>query len=278
VSTTFSGAVSIVDTVVEAPSVVQPALSQFPPSRFEFGYDRFTGNRGQVAGAIGGSLSNTLGIRIVGGIFISNIANSRGGAIAWTNAPAVGIFNSVFIANSAPDGAALFGDYKPGGARWVVANSLFTRNSAEPNGGIIAVGPIELFNVTVARNSGIGFTGDVHGSPPQLPLIANSILSENLGGNCRGIARDRFTGGNLQFGAHDCEGVPMADPGLDAYLIPQLGSPALTLGDLAVCRSQPVSGKDIVFHSRGLQGNCAVGAFEYTPRDRINDLFRPAEE
>ena len=155
---------------------------------------------------------------------------------------------------------------------------MFTRNSAEPDGGIIAVGPIELFNVTVARNSGIGFTGDVHGSPPEWPLIANSIFSENTGGNCRGIARDRFLGSNLQFGADDCEGAETADPALDAYLIPQLGGAALSMGDLQICRGEPVGGKDIVFHSRGLQGTCSVGAFEYTPRDRISDLFRPAEE
>lgn len=277
VSATDAGAVSIIDTVAEAPSVAQPALSQFPPSKFEFSYDRFIRNRGQIAGAIGGSLSNTLGIRIQGGIFDSNMANSHGGAVGWTHAPAVGIFNSVFVENSAPDGAALFGDYKPPGARWVVSNSVFTRNSADPNGGIIAVGPIELLNVTVARNTGIGFTGDVHGSPPDWPLIANSIISENLGGNCRGVAPNRFRGRNLQFGAGDCEGVEVADPGLDDYLIPQLGSPALSIGDLEICRGETVGGRDIVFHLRGLRGSCAIGAFEYTPKDRLNDIFRQTE-
>ncbi|MCB1378114.1 MAG: right-handed parallel beta-helix repeat-containing protein [Alphaproteobacteria bacterium] len=262
------GAISIIDTVALAPAVVQPALSQFPPSRFEFWYDRFSSNHGQGGGAIGARLENTLGMRIYGGIFVSNTSDGKGGAVSWSSA-AVDIRHSVFLGNSAFDGGALFADFQAPGARWVISNSLFSRNAADSGGGIIAIGPVELYNVTVARNTGTGFAGDIHGSGPERPLIANSILADNSAGNCRGIARERFRGRNFQFGGDDCEGVEVADPIFDSYLVPQLGSPVLAGGDIQICRNEPVSGKDLVFQSRALQGHCAAGAFEYEPKSRI---------
>ena len=41
-----------------------------------------------------------------------------------------------------------------------------------------------------------------------------------------------FRGGNLQFGTADCPGVAVGDPFLDAFYIPEFGSPALTLVQL----------------------------------------------
>src|SRR5262249_26848628 len=151
------------------------------------------------------------------------------------------------------------------GARWTVANSLFAENAVTDGGGAIEVGPIELFNVTVARNSGIGLVADVHGSPPDRPVVANAIFSENSAGNCRGVGATAFRGRNLQFGPRDCPEVPDEDPFLDPLYVPIIGSPALFLGDVAVCRAAPVSRKDIVFQSRATDDRCALGAFERPP-------------
>ncbi|OWV76580.1 hypothetical protein ATY76_01080 [Rhizobium sp. R339] len=268
------GAISIYDTVAGTPSsATARLLIRYPPSRFEFNYDKFVRNRGPGAGAIYADLFNTQGMRIVGGIFVGNESTGgRAGAISWGSA-SVAVSHSAFIGNRAGIGAAIWADSIGADDHWQIVNSIFTRNVAGPGGGIIAVGPVKITNVTIARNDGIGFTGDAHGSTPDLPLIANSILSENTQGNCRGINPDRFLGRNLQFGVGDCPSIPVVDPLLDQMLIPQLGGPALIMGDLDICLSDPVRGKDLLFQTRGSAGVCALGAFEYAPHDLVGPML-----
>lgn len=262
------GAVSIGDAATLGYD--QDAADQLSPTRFEFRQNTFKGNHGKAAGALYASLQNTLGMRMVGGIFADNVSDSTAGAVFWSGDSSE-IQNGVFVGNSADDGAAIMAPDRNVGARWQVVNSLFSRNTARSKGGIVAAGPIELTNVTIARNQGVGFTGDLNGSSPDEPMIANSILSENTQGNCRGISGDHFRGRNLEFGSGDCAGATQADPLLDSMLIPQFGSPALTTGDLKICR-EDAHGRDLLFDRRGEFGVCAVGAFENVPEDKIIDL------
>jgi hypothetical protein len=266
------GAISIFDPLTNSPTDAQPHPVTSPPSRFEFAFDQFRGNRGS-AGAIFARLLNADGMSIVGGIFERNIGDTGGGAIIWTE-KSVDVSHSVFVGNAAPEGAAILGLYPTTDAHWRISNSIFTSNVAGPGGGIVAAGAVEMTNVTIARNDGVGYVGDVLRSRPNLPTIANSILSENSHGNCRGIDADRFRGPNLQFGANDCAGATTVDPLLDAMLFPEPGSPVLAMGDVVICRSDPVDGKDFLFEPRGEAGECAIGAFESAPDRRISKLAR----
>jgi hypothetical protein len=179
------------------------------------------------------------------------------------------ITHSLFRANQGQKGGALFADFREHGSRWIMANSLVVENIAGTNSGAIEVGPLELSNATVAKNTGIGFVADVHGSPPDLPVVVNTIVSQNSEGNCRGIAASGFRGGNMQFGHRDCSDVPFENPFLDSLYVPVLGSRALFLGDVAFCRVFPVSSKDLMFQSRATGNRCALGAFERPPIRRV---------
>jgi hypothetical protein len=267
-NTTGGGAITVLDSTVGAPAVALPALMRLPPAKFEFAYNRFERNHGSHGGAINASLHNTEGLVVNGGIFVGNVADGSGGAVFWVGRSVL-FAHSVFRANRAQRGGALFADYRSSGSRWVLANSLVAENVVVAPGAAVEVGPIELLNVTVARNDGIGFAADVHGSPPTLPRVVNTIISENQAGNCRGVAATSFRGGNLQFGRRDCAGVTHQDPFLDALYVPLLGSAALSLGDVAACRAAPVSRKDIVFQSRATDNRCATGAFERPPVRRV---------
>lgn len=262
------GAITIYDSLVGAPPAIVGVLRGYPPARFEFAYDSFRENHGLGGGAIQADLHDTAGLVVRGGIFVGNTADGAGGAMAWTGRSVL-IGHSLFRGNRAARGGALFADGLEDGSRWVVVNSLVAQNEVEAGGGIVEVGPVELYNVTIARNAGVGFAADVHGSPPEAPLVVNAILAENRDGNCRGVAAGAFRGANLQFGHEDCPGVPVDDPRLDALYVPAPGSPALALGDVASCRAPPVSRTDLVFQSRATDDRCALGAFERPPLRRV---------
>jgi hypothetical protein len=275
VNTNGGGAITIFDSTVEAPTpAVLRALLSLPPASFAFAYNEFIGNHGTTGGAINADLHNTEDLTITGGIFVRNEADDAGGAIAWVGRSIL-ITHSLFRANQSPKGGALFADFREGASRWAMANSLIVENTVGANGGAVEVGPIELFNVTIAKNTGVGFVADVHGSPPDLPVVANTIISENSEGNCRGVAPTSFKGRNLQFGHRDCPGVPFEDPLLDSLYVPALGSSALFLGDVSFCRAAPVSSKDIMFQSRATDNRCALGAFERPPIRRGPRSGRP---
>jgi hypothetical protein len=262
------GAVNIFDDTADRPPILRETLRQFPAARFEFAYSRFAGNGGQRGGAILADLSNSGGLRIKGGIFVGNQASESGGAIAWQGRAFV-LTHSVFRTNRAgKQGGALFGLGAEPGVPWLVANSVFAENEVPAPGGTIEAGPARFFNVTIVNNTGFGIVADP--APGRGPVIANSILSQNRGGNCRAVQPTAFQGGNLQFGHWDCPGVPVGDPYLDEIYAPRLGSPALHLGDLATCVAPPVSRTDIAFQGRGFDGTCALGAFEYPPLKRVS--------
>ena len=150
------------------------------------------------------------------------------------------------------------------GASWTVANSLVAENEVPSPGGAIDAGAIGLFNVTLANNKGYAIVGGPGGDP----ILANLILSANDAGNCRDIGPASFRGGNIQYGRDDCPNLPVENPYLDEMYVPALGSAALSMGDMTVCASVPVSRTDLAFHGRGFDGTCALGAFEHPPLHR----------
>ena len=263
------GAINVYDNTVDAPTVVRGTLQTFPPARFVLAYDRFAGNRGRSGGAIHADLSHSAGMVVQGGTFTGNVGLESGGAIAWEGGSFLMTHSFLKANRTMGRGSALFAQGLHPGAAWTVANSLIVENVAPAAGGAVEAGAASLFNVTIAKNEGFGIVATAAPGAPR-PVISNAILSENTTGNCSGLNASAFHGGNLQFGRNDCPGVAAANPFLDALYVPAGGSPALTLGDVRICRAAPVSRTDIVFQSRGALEYCALGAFESPPIRRVH--------
>jgi hypothetical protein len=263
------GAINVYDTTADAQPGPAAVFRTFGPARFLIAYCRFDGNRGRSGGAILADLANSGGMVVRGGIFSGNEGREGGGAIAWQGTGAL-VTHSLFKGNRTLNtGAALHARHPPAGASCSIANSLVVENVGGAEGAAVDVSSCSLVNVTIARNVGFGAAA----APGPQPVLSNAILSENSGGNCRGLSAAAFRGPNLQFGHSDCPGVAIQDPSLDELYVPDLGSAALFMGDPAVCRAAPVSGTDIVFQSRGLSERCALGAYERPPVRR----YRPRE-
>jgi predicted outer membrane repeat protein len=262
-----AGAITIYDSVATAPPSTQPSLSHFPPCRFQSTFDRFSGNSGGSAGAIAADLRNTSGIAIRGGVFTNNRSASNGGAVS-AGGGQMDVSHSLFKGNHAVGkGAAIYAS--DDGSPLSVSNSLIVENAGTAAGAVNAA-TIAMVNTTVARNEMTGIVLRGHGGAPAL---ANLIVSENKGHNCEGIAAAGFQGPSLQFGPVDCAGVPIGDPYLDSLYIPSLGSPALSSGDIRICRASPVNGLDLLFQGRRHPSVCALGAFEHPPVRKV----RPKE-
>jgi hypothetical protein len=253
-SQTFGGAIRIFDAKQEGIAA--------GPVHFEFSYNQFIKNSAKRGGAIQADLANTKGLIIEGGIFLNNVASESGGALAW-NGRSVTVTHSLFRANRAGgSGGAIFASDPERGASWGVTNSLFAENVAAPSSGALDMSYASIINSTVANNVGFGIV--VSGT--QTNFIANTILSKNSAGNCKGVGGSAFNGSNLQFGGSDCPNVSTEDPFLDSLFVPSLGSPALEIGQFSICK---IVGTDIIFQPRGNNGKCAVGAFERPPVRRI---------
>ena len=263
VSQTGGGAIRIFDTTLDAVTEkVKQALQQFPPAHFEFSYNQFIENSGKRGGAIQAELANTKGLIIEGGIFLRNVASESGGALAW-NGRSVTVTHSLFRANrTGGSGGAIYASDPELGASWGVTNSLFAENTAAPSSGALDMSYASVINSTIANNVGFGIV--ISGT--QTSFIANTILSKNSAGNCKGVIGSAFTGSNLQFGSSDCPNVSTEDPSLDSLFVPSLGSHALEIGQLSICE---ILGTDIIFQPRGNNGKCALGAFERPPVRQI---------
>jgi predicted outer membrane repeat protein len=202
-------------------------------------------------------------VEIKGSVFTENSASETGGAIFWSASGSLHIMHSVFTKNTAAKGgAALFGEEDSGPADIAMTNSIVADNSLPGNGAILEVDWIALSNVTIAKNRGRALQFAMR--PPR-QVIANTIISENTGGNCGGEVQGAFGPGNIQFGFADCPGVVRLDPALDTLYVPALGSPARGSGSIEVCRAAPVNGVDLVYQRRDSQGHCSSGAFEREP-------------
>lgn len=243
---------------------INPFFARLPPTRFDFEFDTFANNRSEgsstatsVAGALGLDLRQTAGATVRGGLFTGNVSGTHGGAIS-SGGGALTIEQAVFKQNRAPTGAAVFSPSDAGSV--TMANALVVENSA--SGASLDLGAGRLANVTVAHNSAIGLR--YSGTDGNLS-VANSILDTNALGNCRTVPAVAMRMANLQFGGTDCPGVTDVDPQLDSMYVPAFSSPAVGHGDTAVCRTSPVSGKDVVFQLRNHPVGCAIGAYERPP-------------
>ena len=269
VSQTDGGAITIFDTKLGA-------ITENERAHFEFSYNQFIKNSAKRGGAIQADLANTKGLIIEGGIFLNNVASESGGALAW-NGKSVTVTHSLFRGNRAGgSGGAIYASDPELGASWGVTNSLFAENAAAPSSGALDMSYASIVNSTIANNVGFGIV--ISGT--QTNFIANTILSKNSAGNCKGVIGSAFNGSNLQFGGSDCPNVSTEDPFLDSLFVPSLGSRALEIGQLSICK---IVGTDIIFQSRGSNGKCAVGAFERPPIRRIEAAIesqgpRPPEE
>ena len=226
----------------------------------EISYNKFLGNNsGGHGGAIQVSAAANLPVSTVikGGIFVNNVTSGNGGAISIKGEELL-ITNSLFRGNSSSKaGGAIFARTK---TPLIIANSLIAENISAS--AAVDAGTASIFNTTIARNKAIGLVLSEAG--PQ-GKIANTIFSENQGGNCRGVSSDSFGRGNIQFGASDCAGVAVDNPFLDSIYSPSIGSRATSAGDVAVCRNAPVNGIDFVYQQRVVGQQCSSGAYERPP-------------
>jgi hypothetical protein len=228
------------------------------PLKVDLKYDNFIRNlgsaiRAEVDPAFRSALS------VTGGTFDYNMGE-LGGAISWLGG-SVTVANALFKGNQAQTGSAIFARKLEAG-KSSFANTLVVESVSKAGGSAIDVENASLFNVTLAKSTGgaIKFLNPDAGS-----RIVNSIFSDNSGGNCVGVSAGTIKGGNLQFGAKDCPDVQVADPILDRFYAPDLGSLAARSGDVSACRSPPIDGWDIIRQSRRDGPTCSSGAFEKQP-------------
>jgi predicted outer membrane repeat protein len=170
------------------------------------------------------------------GAFADNVAGQFGGAIAIANLPHI---HSEF------------------------ANTLFVRNKAL-SGSAFAGDDADFINSTIDSNKGLAIAI----SAPRTPVhigFKNSIISNNPQGGCVPTAffDDRSPGHNLQFPGNDCgPTLKVANPHLDTMYIPVPTSPPIGNGDLNICMSPPINGRDVYGMGRPSGGACTIGAAE----------------
>jgi hypothetical protein len=232
--------------------------------QFDLSYNRFIRNSGRGAGAIAGNLpsGNNVRMNIKGGIFLENSSDTNGGAVSWTG-KSLSISHSIFKGNRAKlAGGAVYGRNLTTGAKQVIANSLIAENTSAPSTAAVDVDSVSVFNVTIARNRGLGLS---LATPVPDDAVGNTILSLNAEGNCSNVALTVVKGGNIHYGFNDCPNMAFEDPLLDSFYVPSLESRALEAGDGAICGSQAVRNKDILFQSRVQGPRCSSGAYERAP-------------
>ena len=253
-----AGAIALYDGVQRArdrgqsASVIN-ALSRLPPAVFVLGYNRFIDNHGARGGAIAANLAHTAGMVSTGDLFTGNVGGADGGAVAASGG-ALQIGHALFKSNRAGGRGAALAMAADGTV--AISNSLVIQNVGPQ--GAIAGNAITLTNVTVADNLAVGLvsTGAAR--------VGNVLLARNRPADCAGVPASAFRGGGLQSDG-SCPGVPVGDAFLDAFYVPAAHSPALTAGDLALCRGVFVGGLDLPFQGRRNPSHCALGAFERPP-------------
>jgi hypothetical protein len=229
-----------------------------PPFQLDLKYNNFIRNLGTaVRSLLVAELHPSLSV--IGGSFAYN-AGELGGGIKWENG-SVKIANTLFKGNRADTGSAIYArGLEVDGSS--IANSLIVEETSKSNGSAIDLESASLINVTIARNSSAGIAFSRTGADTR---IVNTLFSQNSGGNCLGVPQTAIGPGNLQFGAEDCPEVQLADPQLDSFYAPDVGSVAAHAGDPKACREPPIGGYDIIHQSRREGSTCSSGAFEKQP-------------
>ena len=211
-------------------------------------------------------------VNITQSTFDSNYAPSLAGGAIYINSGTVNADQTTFSNNtSSQDGGAIG---LTSGGTVNLTNSTITGNSASNRGGAIYAnyGYANLLNSTIANNTaaqGGGFNFVV-GSGSRL-TVANSIVANNTGYNCVGIAPGN-NGHNLQYGDATCGAdIQNADPKLQplsnnggSTQTLALGdqSAAIDQGDNSLCATAPVYARDQRGMMRPVGSSCDIGAYE----------------
>ena len=235
--------------------------SRAPP--LSLGYCVFRANHAENGGAVY-LPSGVVEARAVH--FANNVARHTGGGIY---ARAFRMSRGTLVRNSAAvQGGGMYSLVEwhpaPGLVTNVVANSLVVKNSA-PQGAGIYGSAMRVVNATIADNIGSGISGGAARVQPAITLT-NTVVTGNSGGNCAPPSGSNgviaANGPNLQFPSSDCPGITVADPTLDPLYSPVVGSPALAAADLNICKSDPVSARDVYGEPRPQGKGCTIGAVE----------------
>jgi CSLREA domain-containing protein len=247
---------------------------------------------------LGGIVASHFSGNSAAGAASADLRGGSGGAI-YMHGDSLTIVESSFVGNSSVHGSggavANFSPNPNAASPTVFANTTFSGNSADQNGGAIANlrvgGQITLINDTIAGNSANGAGGQAGGGAifnvdTNVGNVeaSNTIFasSTGAGGNCAHSASGLPVAdviGNLQFSPNTgCGNMAAADPRLSPPAnmggpntvvlemdLDPAGSPASGAGDAATCASGPVLNTD----ARGRPGArpggrpaCDVGAFE----------------
>ena len=232
-------------------------------------YSKFAANKATKGGGaiavlrtIGSGGITSISARVVD--FSHNVASEAGGAIFGLDT-GLGIARGIFADNKAGSaGGAVFVLNLPQ-IHSIFANTLFVRNEAITGSAFIG-DDADLINTTVDSNVGvaIGVTAPAQRKPAHIQFT-NTIVSNNAKGGCTPTGAALFDDGghNLQFPGVDCgASIAVANPHLDTMYIPLPKSPPMGNGDLSVCMSPPINGRDVYGVGRPSGGACTIGAAE----------------
>lgn len=239
-------------------------------------YSTISNNSVELVG--GGISDGWSGSIFVDHSFISHNTATVAGGVHMAQAGTLVIANSTFVENV---GQAVGAVYNSNIAQVTITNSTFYRNDGGNFGGGIFnqyTGPVTVTYSTFAENRATRAGGIMNNVPEGTLTIGNTILSNNVGGNCSpGNLGGHITdgGGNLQYPGLDCgNAIPSADPLLGPLennggatptmaLLPN--SPAIDAAIDALCPA--TDQRDV---TRPQDGNadgsaiCDVGAYERT--------------
>src|SRR3990172_4119673 len=133
-----------------------------------------------------------------------NVSRGDGGAI--DNSSDLTLTNSEISGNFAALGGGI---YSAGlAASLTITNSTITENTASIGGGLLNIGQASLINLTLSENSA-DTDGGVYNQVPQGLTLRNTIVANNVGGDCGGPAAVVSAGHNLS-SDDSCE---LAGPG-----------------------------------------------------------------
>jgi hypothetical protein len=229
----------------------------------------------------GAGIETTAGLTIEDSTFADNWSNASGGAggaVAELGDGPVLITGSTFYGNLVNYESELAGD---GGALYSVApttiiNSTFFDNEAD-QGGALAVAAATVINSTIKGNvatSGGGiFTGTYLGSGGA--TVENTIVSDDLGGNCSGSITDggyndeNGAGQSCGFSVHNQTGDPglaglAGNGGSTETMAITTSSAAYHTGSPSICAAALPSGAGGVDQRGDPRGTtaCDIGAYE----------------
>jgi predicted outer membrane repeat protein len=233
-------------------------------------YSTFTSNGAMTGGAIGvaksGFSSGTSTINVGVSAFSHNTASVSGGAISATDSQLF-VARATFADNSGAIHGGAVSLENSTHTTSVLANALLVRNSAEYGSAFFGANATFInstvdSNLAIAAVPGAAILNSGAGAASHIKL-SNSIVSNNASGGCKPTGLFDDGGRNLQFPKSDCgKSITVADPHLDSMYIPVPKSAPMGNGDLKVCMSAPINGRDVYGLGRPSGGVCTIGAAE----------------